>query len=103
MSHLRMRSLPGSSWAQTSLRTRPDRILGRPSESTAIDCFEIMTVSWCKGVNLWSFACRHRGLLTEDSAPTRAFLRGNDEGLLAHVGPDVFIVGSIGFQRRARC
>ena len=45
----------------------------------------VMKVSWRKGVNLWSFACQHRGLLTEDSEPTWAFLRGNDEGLLAHV------------------
>src|SRR5215469_10148384 len=36
----------------------------------------VMTVSWRKGVNLWSFACQHRGLLTH-------------EGLLAHVGPDL--------------
>ena len=49
----------------------------------------VMTVSWRKGVNLWSFACRHRGLLTEDFEPTWAILRGNDEGLPAHVGPDV--------------
>ena len=27
----------------------------------------VMTVSWCKGVNLWSFAgCQHRGVLAED-------------------------------------
>src|SRR6516162_1672556 len=94
MSHLRMRSLPGSSRAQTSLRTRRDRILGRTSESTAIDCFGnwmVMTVSSRKGVNLWSFACQHRGLLTEDFEPTRAILGGNDEGLLAHVGPDVHL------------
>ena len=49
----------------------------------------VMTVSWRKGVNLWSFACQHRGLLTEDFEPTQAILRGNDEGLLAHVGPDL--------------
>jgi hypothetical protein len=49
----------------------------------------VMTVSWRKGVNLWSFACQHRGVLTEDFERTRAILRGNDEGLLAHVGPDL--------------
>ena len=32
---------------------------------------------------------QHRGVLTEDFERTRAILRGNDEGLLAHVGPDL--------------
>src|SRR5215469_2167331 len=49
----------------------------------------VMTVSWRKGVNLWSFACQHRGLLTEDFERTRAIPRGNDERLLAHDGPDL--------------
>ena len=45
---------------------------------------------------------QRRGLLTEDFERTRAILRGNDEELLAllHL---MFIVGSIGFQKRARC
>src|SRR5215472_18136482 len=62
----------------------------------------VMTVSWCKGVNFWSFACQHRGLLTEDFERTRAILRGNDARLLACVGPDLHC----GFNRsrkRARC
>src|SRR5215831_1096889 len=49
----------------------------------------VMTFSWRKGVNLWSFACQHRGVRTEGFERTRAILRGNDEGLLAHVGPDL--------------
>jgi hypothetical protein len=53
----------------------------------------VMTVSWRKGVNLWSFArCQHRGVLAEDF----------DEGLLAHVGPGL----QCGFNRsrkRAGC
>jgi hypothetical protein len=45
----------------------------------------VMTLSWCKGVNLWSFARRqHHGVLAEDFERTRVILRGNDEGLLAH-------------------
>src|SRR5215472_15146423 len=63
----------------------------------------VMTVSWRKGVNLWSFArCQHRGVLAEDFERTRVILRGDDEGLLAHVGPDL----QCGFNRlrkRARC
>ena len=55
-----------------------------------------MTVSWRQGVNLWSFACQRRGVLTEDFERTRAILRGNDEGLLAHVDL-IFSMGSIGF------
>ena len=58
----------------------------------------VMTVSWRKGVNLWSFACQHRGVLTEDFERTRAILRGNDEGLLAHVGADL----QCGFNRFSR-
>src|SRR5215510_505990 len=59
----------------------------------------VMTVSWCKGVNLWSFArCQHRGVLAEDFERTRVILRGDDEGLLAHVGPDF----QCGFNRNAR-
>src|SRR5262249_50204189 len=49
----------------------------------------VMTVSWREGVNLWRFACQHRGLLTKDFERTWAILRGNDEELLAHVGPDL--------------
>ena len=56
----------------------------------------VTTVSWRKGVNLSSFACQHRGVLTEDFERTRAILRGNDEGLLAHVDL-IFSMGSIGF------
>ena len=56
----------------------------------------LMTVSWRQGVNLWSFACQHRDVLTEDFERTRAILRGNDKGLLAHVGSDLQC-GSIGF------
>lgn len=63
----------------------------------------VMTVSWRKGVNLWSFArCQRRGVLAEDFERTRAILRGNDEGLLAHVGPGL----QCGFNRirkRAGC
>jgi hypothetical protein len=59
----------------------------------------VMTVSWRKGVNLWGFACQHRGVLTEDFERARAILRGNDEGLLAHVGLDLQSV----FRKRARC
>src|SRR5262249_56307863 len=63
----------------------------------------VMTVSWRKGVNLWSFAgCQHRGVLAEDFERTRAILRGNDEGLLAHVGPDLQC-GFNRFRKRARC
>src|SRR5262249_23555432 len=40
MSHSPIRSLPGSSRALTSLRTRSDPILEGPSETTAIGCFE---------------------------------------------------------------
>ena len=37
----------------------------------------VMTVSWRKGVNLWSFArCQHRGVLAEDFERTQAILRG---------------------------
>src|SRR5215472_10356501 len=62
----------------------------------------VMTVSWRKGVNLWSFArCQHRGVLAEDFERTRAILRGNDEGLLAHVGPDLQC-GFNRFRKRAR-
>src|SRR5215472_2946285 len=38
---------------------------------------------------LMELRMQHRGLLTEDSERTRAILRGDDEGLLAHVGPDL--------------
>src|SRR5215813_14162834 len=56
----------------------------------------VMTVSWRKGVNLWSFArCQRRGVLAEDFERTRVILRGDDEGLLAHVEL-IFSVGSIG-------
>ena len=42
-----------------------------------------------------SFAGRsHRGVLAEDFERTRVIIRGHDEGLLAHVGPD-FQCGSI--------
>jgi hypothetical protein len=42
-----------------------------------------MTVSWRKGVNLWSFARRqHRGVLARGRGQ---FFGGNVEGLLAHV------------------
>ena len=63
----------------------------------------VMTVSWRKGVNLWSFArCKHRGVLAEDFERTQAILRGNDEGLLAHVGPDLQC-GFNRFRKRAGC
>src|SRR5262249_4044907 len=63
----------------------------------------VMTVSWRKGVNLWSFArCQHRGVLAEDFERTRVILRGDDEGLLAHVGPDPQC-GFNRFRKRARC
>src|SRR5262245_63822065 len=57
-----------------------------------------------KGVNLWSFArCQHRGgVLAEDFERTRVILRGDDEGLLAHVGPDLQC-GLNRFRKRARC
>src|SRR5215211_1252208 len=56
----------------------------------------VMTVSWRKGVNLRSFARRlHRGVHAEDLERTQAILWVNDEGLLAHVGPDLQC-GSIG-------
>ena len=62
----------------------------------------VMTVSWRKGVNLWSFArCQHHGVLAEDFERTRVILRGNDEGLLAHVGPDLQC--GLWFRKRARC
>src|SRR5215831_3421316 len=42
-----------------------------------------------------SFAGRpHRGVLAEDFERTRVNLRGHDEGLLAHVGPDISVVQS---------
>src|SRR5262249_28362858 len=97
--------LPRSLRALTRLQTRPDPIFGGPSESTAICCFEngmVMTFSWRKGVNLWSFACQHRGVLTEDFERTRAILRGHDEGCLLMLDL-IFSVGSIGFRMRARC
>src|SRR5215510_5592451 len=63
----------------------------------------VMTVSCRKGVNLWSFArCHHRGVLAEDFERTRAILRGDDEGLLAHAGPDLQC-GFNRFRKRARC
>src|SRR5215467_9968858 len=62
----------------------------------------VTTVSWRKGVNLWSFACHHRGVLTEDFERTRAILRGHDEGCLLMLDL-IFSVGSIGFRMRARC
>jgi|SRR6516165_10523850 len=63
----------------------------------------VMTVSCCKGVHLWSFArCQHRGVLAEDFERTRVILRGDDEGLLAHVGPDLQC-GFNRFRKRARC
>ena len=63
----------------------------------------VMTVSWRKGVNLWSFArCQHRGVLAEDFERTRVILRGNDEALLAHVGRDLQC-GFNRFRKRARC
>src|SRR5262249_49811748 len=62
----------------------------------------VMTVSWRKGVNLWSFACQHRGLLTEDFERTRAILRVMTKGCLLTLDL-MFIVGLIGFQKRARC
>jgi hypothetical protein len=49
----------------------------------------VMTVSWRKGVGLWSFACQRRGVLTEDFERTRAILRGNDEGLLVSCWTDL--------------
>ncbi|SRR5258706_1522525 len=53
----------------------------------------VMTVSWRKGVNLWSFArCQRRGVLAEDF----------DEGLLAHVGPGLQC-GFNRFRKRAGC
>jgi hypothetical protein len=39
---------------------------------------------------------QHGGVLAEDFERTRVILRGHDEVLLAHVGPDFFSVGSIG-------
>src|SRR5262245_29716829 len=61
----------------------------------------VMTVSWCKGVNLWSVArCQHRGVLAEDFERTRVILRGDDEGLLAPVGPDLQC-GFTRFRKRA--
>src|SRR5262249_24233117 len=62
----------------------------------------VMTVSWRKEVNLWSFArCQHRGVLAEDFGRTRAILRGNDE-VLAHVGPDLQCRFNR-FRKRTRC
>jgi hypothetical protein len=43
-SHIRMRSLPGSFRARTSLRTRPDVGVGKLAESEAIACRENWTV-----------------------------------------------------------
>src|SRR6267154_996803 len=63
----------------------------------------VMTVSRRKGVNLWSFARRqHRGVHAEDFERTQAILRVNDEGLLAHVGPDLQC-GFNRFRKRAGC
>ena len=63
----------------------------------------VMAVSWCEGVNLWSFAkCQHRGVLAEDFERKWVILRGNDEGLPAHVGPDLQR-GFNRFRKRARC
>ena len=39
-SHMRTRSLPGSFRARTSLRTRPEPLVGRLSETAAIACLE---------------------------------------------------------------
>ena len=63
----------------------------------------VMTVSRRKGVNLWSFAkCQHHGVLAEAFERTRVILLGNDEGLLAHVGPNLQCE-FYRFRRRARC
>src|SRR5260370_6997988 len=63
----------------------------------------VMAVSWRKEVELWRLArCEHRGVLGEDFERTQAILRGNDEGLLAHVGPDLQC-GFNRFRKRAGC
>src|SRR5215475_5661156 len=93
MSHIRMRSLPGSPQAQTSLQTRPDRILGRPSDSIAIDCFE----NWgCLLMLDLIFSVGSNGY--RKRAPLRPFLRrmrdgsAQGQGAAQYVGRHVEVV-----------
>src|SRR5262245_30320982 len=50
------------------------------------------------GANFAAAGRQHRGVLAEGFERTRVVLRGDDEGLLAHVGPDF----QCGFNRNAR-
>src|SRR5262245_33852573 len=54
------------------------------------------------GANFADAGRQHRGVLAEDFERTRVILRGDDEGLLAHVGPDPQC-GFNRFRKRARC